>query len=210
MKTIWIVLISFVATAIVVGGGTYYYINHRATTDKNNLQAQINTLNSKLTAAGKSLADTQAANQAAASTAAATVSTDPTANWKTYTNTTYNYSIKYPSNLILSEYSKEGVGFYQTAPSSGYEVAAYVSISVIKLGDQTFAQYLASETASSSRNSITDATVNGLPAKHNKSEGMTEYDSYLIQSGTNVIDFNAIGTISGDAKTMLDSFTLIK
>jgi len=107
MKTIWIVLISFVATAVIVGGGTYYFINHRATTDKNNLQAQINTLSTNLTATEKSLADAQAAAVATA-TPAATSLTKPTipSGWKTYTVGTnsyidYNFSFAYPSNLFV-------------------------------------------------------------------------------------------------------------
>ena len=87
MKTIWIVLISFVATAVIVGGGTYALANKKATTDKNKLQAQINDLNTKLTTATKSLATAQAAAaqltatqaaataQAAAATAAAAQAT---------------------------------------------------------------------------------------------------------------------------------------
>lgn len=60
MKTLWIVLISFVATAVIVGGGTYYIVNAKATKDKDALQSQITDLNKKVTDTEKSLADTQA------------------------------------------------------------------------------------------------------------------------------------------------------
>jgi len=63
MKTIWVAIISVVITAVLVGGGTYYYLNKKATTDKNALQAQIDDLNIKVTAAEQALSDAQAALQ---------------------------------------------------------------------------------------------------------------------------------------------------
>ncbi|MCX6808761.1 MAG: hypothetical protein NTW50_03775 [Candidatus Berkelbacteria bacterium] len=48
MKTIWIVLISFIATALIVGGGTYYFVHKNAVDQRNNLQNQINSLNAEI------------------------------------------------------------------------------------------------------------------------------------------------------------------
>lgn len=64
MKTIWVVLITLVATAVIVGGGSYYFLNKKATNDKNSLQSQIDDLNAKLATAEKSLADSQVSSVA--------------------------------------------------------------------------------------------------------------------------------------------------
>ena len=45
MKTIWIVLISVLGTALIAGGGTYYFLNQKAEKDKEDLQVQISDLN---------------------------------------------------------------------------------------------------------------------------------------------------------------------
>lgn len=50
---IWIIIISVIIAGGLAGGGTYYFMNKKATTDKNNLQSQINDLNVKLSAATK-------------------------------------------------------------------------------------------------------------------------------------------------------------
>lgn len=98
MKPIWTILITVLVTGGLVGGGTYYYLNDKATKDKNTLQSQINDLNKKVADAEKSLADAEAA-----ATATTTTATDETANWKTYTNDKYGYSIKFPTDFSVVE-----------------------------------------------------------------------------------------------------------
>ncbi|MEI7791997.1 MAG: hypothetical protein WCI57_00735 [Candidatus Berkelbacteria bacterium] len=113
MKPIWTILITVVATAAVVGGGTYYLINKSADKDKSHLQAQIDDLNAKVTSATKAPSKTVASGTTVNSGAtvstgttvtsgAATTGTavaNPTASWKTYTNSTYNFSFKYPATF---------------------------------------------------------------------------------------------------------------
>jgi uncharacterized protein YxeA len=60
MKTVWIVLVSFVVTALTVGGGTYYFMSSKAKEDKEALQLQITTLDAKLSQTEKSFTETQA------------------------------------------------------------------------------------------------------------------------------------------------------
>ncbi len=86
MKTIWVVIISVVVSGALVGGGTYYFLNKQATTDKDALQAQINDLNVKITAAEKALADAQG-----------TTPTGATTGWNTYTNSVYGFNLEYPT-----------------------------------------------------------------------------------------------------------------
>lgn len=101
MKT-WAKVLLWVIVLGLVGGGTYYKVNAKAKQDKNNLQAQIDDLNTKLTAAQKSLADAQAnaksANEAATRLTAAATATANANAWKSYSNTTYGFSMTFPND----------------------------------------------------------------------------------------------------------------
>jgi len=95
MSTVWKIVISVMATLAVAGGGTYYYMNQKATSEKDELQSQIDELSSQLE-------DLQAKATTAASNESSTPApnsptTDETSDWKTYTNSTYGFSFKYPS-----------------------------------------------------------------------------------------------------------------
>ncbi|MDO8444388.1 MAG: hypothetical protein Q7S80_02705 [bacterium] len=97
-----------IITVGIVGGGTYYMLNKNATTDKKNLQTQIDDLNKKITEANTVLTAAQ------------------TAGWKTYTDTTYNYSFKYPNTWTAGAQSNNAkviyfgtVGGDSTIPNSG-------------------------------------------------------------------------------------------
>jgi len=95
MKRIWTILITVVATAAIVGGGTWYLIDSHAKKDKDKLQTELDTLNQRI-------AD-EAAISGATVTSGTTATTgttvaDPTAGWKTYTDTVFGYSVKYPAD----------------------------------------------------------------------------------------------------------------
>jgi hypothetical protein len=94
MKPIWTILITVVATAAIVGGGTYYLANKSAEKDKSDLQAQIDDLDAKVSGTTVTSGETV--------TSGATV-TDETAGWKTYTNTELGFSFKYPADWISVE-----------------------------------------------------------------------------------------------------------
>lgn len=48
MKRFWIIVLTFVVTSLAVGGGTYYFAKAKATKDKDELQAQLDGLNTKV------------------------------------------------------------------------------------------------------------------------------------------------------------------
>jgi hypothetical protein len=104
MKTLWIVLISFLATAIVVGGSTYYLMNREATKDKNNLQAQITDLTNKYNDAEQKVASTD-------TTTTIPAATELTAGWKTYTTPSTKVSFRYPDKYIGEGADGYGVSF---------------------------------------------------------------------------------------------------
>ena len=106
MKPIWIVLISVIVAGGLAGGGTYYYLDKQAKTDKADLQVQIDDLSAKLNAKTEELA---VANSSISTGTAATTSTDETAGWKTYTNSNHGYSFKYPTDWILTEHEDNSI-----------------------------------------------------------------------------------------------------
>jgi hypothetical protein len=142
MKAIWTILITVVATAAVVGGGTYYLINKSANKDKSDLQAQIDDLNVKVSSvavtSGKTVTSGTTVNSGTTvSTGVAattgTTAVNPTAGWKTYTNATYGFSVEYPSGATIVE-SKED---YNDARSLLITFSNEYVIEVLNKGNQT-------------------------------------------------------------------------
>jgi hypothetical protein len=86
MKSIWVILITVIATAGLVGGGTYYFLNKKATDDKNALQAQIDGL-------AKKVADADTAQTTAA------------ASEISYTSNDALFSVKKSSFEVLDKFT---------------------------------------------------------------------------------------------------------
>lgn len=100
-----IVIIVIVAVLAVTGatGGTYYLMKTKANkekqtleTDKTNLQNQIDELQKQIKELQKGMAGS-------------TEKKDETAGWKTFTNSTLSFSLKYPSN-----WTKKGLYLYSS------------------------------------------------------------------------------------------------
>lgn len=91
-------VITILATGLLVGGGTYYAVSNKATSDQQILQEKIDSLSRKvsnLEEEALKAAATPTTNSATPAPNPPTPAVDPTADWKTYTNTKYGYSIKY-------------------------------------------------------------------------------------------------------------------
>jgi len=106
MAGILVVFLTLIITAGLIGGGGYYYFNKKATKEKNDLQAQIDDLNTKLIAAKKEAAST------VTSTSGATATADETASWQTYSSIKWVYSIKFPKEYYYrgDEVQKDPAG----------------------------------------------------------------------------------------------------
>lgn len=87
-----------VMVAIVFGGGAYAYVNNKAEKEKKDLNAQITKLQSQVSNA------TTATTTMPSSSTSTTAATDVTANWKTYTNSKYSFSVKYPKTDATGSY----------------------------------------------------------------------------------------------------------
>ncbi len=97
LKYISIVLV----TAIVVGGGTYFGVNGKATTDKNSLNTQISSLQGQVTTLTNQVASLSTTTTPATTTPTTTAPTTTASNVQTYTNTTYTYSVQYPKSWYI-------------------------------------------------------------------------------------------------------------
>lgn len=100
MKKIFnIIIVIFIA--LLAGAGAYYYVDEQARLDKEDLNKQITDLN-------KQLSDLKASPSSSPSVS---TTADPTANWKTYTNTKYGFSFKYPKDWVIEEepVKKQGI-----------------------------------------------------------------------------------------------------
>ncbi|MCX6812607.1 MAG: hypothetical protein NTW79_03225 [Candidatus Berkelbacteria bacterium] len=96
MKPVWIIVISVVITAGIIGGGTYYFLNKKTINDKDALQSQITDLNKKLT-------DAQTTASSTTSTTTPTT-TDETASWTKYKSDDLGISFKFPVFTATAKY----------------------------------------------------------------------------------------------------------
>lgn len=125
MKKIWVVVISVVVTAIIVGGGVYWYEKNKSDKDKATLNTQISDLNARIATlasqtadavTAKTAADAQAAADAAAATAAANA-------WKNYTNADYGFHLTFTDGWTgykVKKVALEGLvaAYYVNIPTS--------------------------------------------------------------------------------------------
>jgi hypothetical protein len=185
MKPIWTIVISFVATAGIVGGGTYYLVNSKATKDKNNLQTQITDLNKKMADTEKSLADAQSTTMPTATTTTSSA-TDETESWKTYSNTAYGFSLKYPSsctaNVASSYASNDGV-YIDDASTGGYE-QPHLLIVEAEQSSLTLDAYQAKASKDATFTQAAAITFAGQPAYEGVSNGMTSSYGIIVKKGS--------------------------
>lgn len=102
MKTIQTIIIAVVLTAVSVGGGVYYYQNHKIERELAGQKDQIANLQSQV---DRLVKQGRTTNQ----------TTAKTSDWKIYSNPSLKYSIRYPSDWILNtQYINDGTLFLLT------------------------------------------------------------------------------------------------
>lgn len=195
MKSIWIVVITVIITGGIVGGGGYYYLNSKATKEKNDLQAQIDDLNAKIKAAQTALSTDSSISTST------TAATEETASWKTYTNSAFGFSIKYPSDYFSSEASSftpnDGVFINSSADAEG----ALVSVEA-QSASGSLDVNVAGRTSDSSFSEATKTTLAGVAAYEGVSQGMFSSYGIIVMKGLNIVEivFDT-GNVNGLAKS---------
>lgn len=132
-----------------------------------------------------------------------TATADVTANWKTYTNDQFGFSIKYPSDYtgnIASGYSENDGVTIDSPSTGGYEQPHLVNVEAQK-SSQNFDDYIASAAKDSLFAEATKITFAGQPAYEGVESGMvTSYGIITEKNGnifTIVLD---TGLVDGLAK----------
>lgn len=111
MKRIWIVFLTVLITGVIVGGGVYYYEKQKIDSNKSDLQRQIDVLNTKISDQTKTIADLNTAATTETVTPTTATATDTSTAWKTYTNTTYDFSLTFTDSWKgYTVYEKAGDG----------------------------------------------------------------------------------------------------
>lgn len=141
-----------ILVAIVFGAGAYLYANNQATQEKEALNTQIVALQNEVSSAKK------AAEATPNSSAGATATTDATADWQTYNDTTYNFSFKYPKGLVVQ-------------PSASNNAVNYYMISINKSGDISPDGGIIGDVSGAYLQIGNSSTVNGSRAIINSSSG---------------------------------------
>lgn len=95
MSSFWKVMVSIVATFVIVGGGTFYLMEKQIDSVRSDNQSRMDDLNKQI-AGLKSTTATPAATTTPATT-------DATAGWKTYTNAGLGFTFKYPSTMTVTD-----------------------------------------------------------------------------------------------------------
>lgn len=189
MNTITKYILTGIVAAAVAGGVTYYTVNLKATSDKQDLQSQIDSLTSKV--------------NSQSSTTTTTASTDQTSGWKTYSNTKYSFSVKYPADWSASEEGSTALYPLATDISTASTLGTGVNIAFhVTAATSTLDSNIATEVArysSFANYAKSTTTVGGVSATqitYTDSAGYTWKADYLSTGGYTWI----IGGISTDPK----------
>ncbi|MEI6498975.1 MAG: hypothetical protein WCO23_03355 [bacterium] len=98
MKKQWIILMTVVITALIVGGAMYFVMQSKITKDNDALQAQIDNLNTKLSNTNDDLGQINTNQNTNSVTTITNTNATTVVDWKTYNNTTYDFSLTFPND----------------------------------------------------------------------------------------------------------------
>ncbi len=217
------VVLSVVITALVVGAAVFVLTRRMGDNSQADLQARVDQLQSDLRdATANATNTTNTANTSANTTATNTTNTTgeapETASWKTYSNNTYKFSVKYPPTLIadFSETSKMLSIYDPTKARPNTVLTVNVTPST-----KTLDQYIASLKDSSLIGNEQKTTLDGVIAYEGVDMGiLSQYGVYTVYNGTEyLLRFMSNNKdtlpdvkdgLSTTQKLMLASFTFTK
>ena len=179
MKTALTIIVSIVVTIAIVGAGGYYFIYKRYDSNKNNLQNQINNLNSKINSNSASTSNSTNSNSSTNPTALTPSATVDTTAWKTYTDKTYAFSFKYSNTWTENELEesygdarKENISMTGSVTGKTYNAEVFsssesvtdflksyygkiqggpIAVSTVTISNQTATQFYITETGSTAK-----------------------------------------------------------
>lgn len=195
LKNIWIIIVSIVITALIVGGAVYTWQRSNLKSTEQTLQQQITSLESQINQLKQNLDQTTINGQQIKET------NNKTVDWNNYSNSKYGYSIKYPKTWFnLPNYgapdtdkyfSNENVGSPLEMGSDGIWITIRISENNDNLGLSEWASKTPGNPQSKISN-VKDITINGIPAvqqvedftKAEGTEGGYSLATYLMKGNT--------------------------
>jgi hypothetical protein len=88
-----VAIIVAIVAATLFGGGTYAYVNNNAAKEKKELNNRITELQEQVSDLQTTSTDTSSTTDTSTSATSTTATADETADWKTYTNTKYGFTL---------------------------------------------------------------------------------------------------------------------
>lgn len=211
MPTFWKVFISIIITIAVVGGGTFYVMQRQINSIRSDNQTRVDDLNKQI----KTL------QSATSSTTATTpTTTDETAGWKTYTNTTYGFSFKYPSNLTktdASSYTANDGAYIDDSSSPDKHIFSVEA----EQSSLSLDAYIAKAETDAVFNGKTALTIAGQTAYEGIDSGLINQYGILVKKGNYIFHIvldasdpdtlvKAKSSLSATQKTILSTFQFTK
>jgi outer membrane murein-binding lipoprotein Lpp len=168
-------------SALVAGSGVYAYQRRQADSQKNDLQAQIDTLKNQVEESKAVMAtSTPLPTAMASATPTSSPASDATANWKTYRNNELGFTIKHPSNLEVKFFSDSNtVSFSEAGGSRPGVIAVSVNSST-----KTLDQFLADLKDGKLVSGEVKTTLDSKAAYEGVDQGLTnQYGIYSVSNG---------------------------
>ncbi|MFA7253331.1 MAG: PsbP-related protein [Patescibacteria group bacterium] len=220
MKPIWLVVISVLVTGGLVGGGTYYLVNTRASSDKDAMKVQIDELSKKYDEVKAELAsdDSAVANKITSTSDSATqpqitTSTDATSDLSTYNNDDLGITLKYPKNWTYGKFDQTAGTVTFNDTEDHWELNITAKNTTQSLSDAAKAKIMELGGGASGGSGVTntDTTIGGVVAKKITvpAEGSGKEIFYLV------VKNNKLFTISPfvedtTSNQIISSFTFTK
>lgn len=203
MSTFWKIFITVAVTAAVVGSGVFYLMQKQIDNIRNDNLKQIDDLNKQI----KALKSTNAA-----STAPSPATTDETAGWKTYTSTTNNYTIKYPSDWTYEDSPAISNIVFQKAPGDDDAVLIYTKSTSLTLQQYTENEKVGKKAGGATTAASYGETVGGQPASKVviTSPDGTSFAEYLVVKDGKLFNIAVANNINSTGNKMLQTFQFTK
>lgn len=209
------VLLAILGSGIVFGGGGYYLATTMNLPETDSPQTTVRT-------------STKPSSTSTTSSIATAFTTDETASWKTYTNSTYKFSFKYPADWITKEkagdnYDSSVVSLISpevqknpTAQPRTTDIDFYYfktiseesSNKLNNLGAQSLADYVKKD---STLSEIKDYTLGGIKGYIMTAAGNSAVTQIMIETSNKSIYVASLsGNLGETEKKILATFQITK
>jgi len=214
----WKIFITVVATFVIVGGGVFFLMQNQIDNIRSDHQAKMDDLNKQI---AQLKLKTPVSEEVSLPAAAPVVIADTT-NWKTYTNSTYGFSFKYPTDWVVAitknAVADQVLGLSLTSPEMQVAIKNQTIDAASDIYFDEFtktANFNLRTTVTNSdlytKDSIVPATIAGQDGFRAVFSGMVEQAVYFWDKDNHY--FEATSTFSGadsNLATILLTFQFIK